>query len=344
MKLMRMVRWNLFLLFCLFIGYSSFAQDSDYLIRTPKVLYINGIYSPYKTLDINARNIYKTINSPYNKKRVTLVTIGNIAGYGGTLIALNAAWYSQYPKSNFHFFNDNAEWLQVDKVGHAYSAYLESVYTHELWRWAGLPRKKRIWIGGLSGMAYQSIIEVLDGFSAEYGFSWGDFAANAFGSGMFISQQLAWDEQKIKFKFSFHHIDYGDAVLNARADMLYGKHEYERFLKDYNAQTLWWSVDVKTLLPKANIPSWIALAVGYGAQGMMGARSNIWKDKNGNVIDRSDIKRYRQWYLSPDIDLSKIKTNKRAVRLLLNALNVFKFPMPSVEFSDGSIKGHWIHF
>ena len=63
---------------------------------------------------------------PYNKKRVRLVTIGNIVGYGGILVGLNAEWYAKYPRSGFHFFNDDAEWLQVDKVGHAYSAYTES--------------------------------------------------------------------------------------------------------------------------------------------------------------------------------------------------------------------------
>ena len=141
---------------------------------------------------------------PYNKKRVKLVASANIIGYASVMIGLNSAWYSKYERSKFHFFNDDAEWLQVDKAGHAYSAYIESAGSYEMWRWAGLPRKQRIWIGGLSGVAYQSIIEILDGFSADYGFSMSDFAANVFGSGLFIAQELAWDDQKIKMKFSFH--------------------------------------------------------------------------------------------------------------------------------------------
>ncbi|MEJ7675999.1 MAG: hypothetical protein WKF59_25695 [Chitinophagaceae bacterium] len=41
---------------------------------------------------------------------------------------------------------------------------------------------------------------------------------------------------------------------------------------------------------------------------MFGARSNIAKDKYGSItFNRSDIKRYRQWFLSPDIDLTKDK-------------------------------------
>ncbi len=125
-----------------------------------------------------------------------MVTAANIVGYGGTLVGLNAIWYAKYPRSGFHFFNDDAEWQQMDKVGHVYSAYTESRATMELWRWAGLSRKKSIWIGGLSGVAYQSIIEVLDGFSSQYGFSPGDFAANIIGSSSFYFTATCLERRK----------------------------------------------------------------------------------------------------------------------------------------------------
>lgn len=282
---------------------------------------------------------------PYNKKRIRQVTAGNIIAYGAVTIGFNSAWYSKYPRSSFHFFNDNEEWLQVDKAGHAYGAYIESFGSYEMWRWTGLSRKKRIWIGGLTGIAYQSIIETLDGFSAEYGWSWGDMGANVFGSGLFIAQELLWDDQRIKLKFSFHKKNYGSPDLDARANSIFGSSESQRFFKDYNAATDWMSFNIKSFFPKTALPGWFSIAVGYGAEGMFGARSNIAKDKNGTVIfDRHDIKRYRQWYLSPDIDLNKIRTKNRTVKLLLSALNAFKFPAPSLEFSNGSIKGHWIHF
>ena len=281
----------------------------------------------------------------YNKKRVKLVTAANILGYGGTLIALNAAWYSKQPRSSFHFFNDNAQWLQIDKAGHIYSAYIESNATMEMWRWAGLERKKRIWIGGLSGVAYQCIIEVLDGFSPDYGFSTGDLAANIVGSAAFISQELAWDEQKIKLKFSFHNKNYGEPDLEKRADDLYGKTAAERFIKDYNAQTYWASANLHSFFPETKLPRWLNISVGYGAEGMFGGRKNIAVDENGNVVfDRTDIKRYRQWYLAPDIDLTKIRTNTKAIKIILFVLNSFKFPSPALEFSNGNFKGHWIAF
>ena len=282
---------------------------------------------------------------PYNKKRIRLVTAANVAVYGGTLIGLNAIWYSKYPRSGFHFFNDDNEWLQVDKVGHIYSAYTESRATMEAWRWAGLSRKKNIWIGGLSGVAYQSIIEVLDGFSAEYGFSPGDFAANILGSGLFISQELAWNDQKIKLKFSFHGKNYDQPDLEKRSDNLYGKTRIERFMKDYNGQTYWLSANIHSFFPETSVPRWINVAVGYGAEGMFGGTQNIAYDKDGHIIfNRTDIPRYRQWYLSPDIDFTKIRSNKKAVKVLLFVLNSFKFPAPALEYSKGSFKAHWIGF
>lgn len=291
----------------------------------------------------NLRDTFRT--NPYRKSRVRLVTAANIVGYGGTLIALNALWYAKYPRSSFHFFNDNNEWLQMDKAGHVYSAYTESRATMEMWRWAGLSRKQSIWIGGLSGVAYQSIIEVLDGFSSQYGFSPGDFTANILGSATFISQELAWNQQKIKLKFSFHRKNYGEPDLNSRADDLYGNSAAERFIKDYNGQTYWASANIQSFFPETKLPRWLNISVGYGAEGMFGGTKNIGYDENGNeIFNRTDIKRYRQWYLSPDIDFSRIKTNKQALKVLFFVLDCFKFPAPTLEFSNGSFKGHWIVF
>ena len=281
---------------------------------------------------------------PYNKKRVQLITAANIAGYGGTMAALYYAWYKDYPQSNFHFFNDNREWLQVDKIGHVYSAYIASYGSMEMWRWAGVSRNHRIWVGGLSGAAYQTVIEVLDGFSAEWGWSWGDFAANVAGSGLLISQELAWNEQRVRLKFSFHNKSYNDPALNMRSDQLFGSSTAERMLKDYNGQTYWLSANLKSFAKKSNLPPWLNIAVGYGADGMFGANENIARKDGVVTFDRRNIKRYRQFYISPDIDLTKIRTKSRALKLAFGVLNAFKFPAPSLEFSGGKVQWNWLHF
>jgi hypothetical protein len=261
------------------------------------------------------------------------------------MVALYAAWYSKYDQTSFHSFNDWPEWQQVDKAGHLYSAYIESMGSMELWRWAGMERKKRIWIGGMSGAAYQTVIEILDGFSKGWGWSWGDFAANMLGSGALVSQELAWNEQRIRLKFSFHGTRHSDATLEKRSDQLFGKSMAERLLKDYNGQTYWASANLRSFFRQSKLPPWLNVSIGYGAEGMFGGRENTGTDDEGNIIfSRPDIPRYRQWYLAPDIDFSKIRTNSKAVRLIFTILNAFKFPAPALELSQGRIKAHFLYF
>lgn len=281
----------------------------------------------------------------FSKKKVRQVTAANIIAYGALTTGLYAAWYSNYPQSGFHTISDLEEWQQIDKIGHVYSAYTAGKVCMEMWRWTGIDRKKRIWIGGLSGVAYQTIIETLDGFSANWGWSWGDFGANVLGSGLLIGQELAWDEQKVQMKFSAHRKIYSDDWLNKRSDDQFGKSLPERILKDYNGQTYWLSTGLKTIFPQSKLPAWLQVSVGTGADGMFGARDNIKLDDQDQVIyDLRQIKRYRQWYLAPDIDLSKIKTRKKGVRLLLNMLNVIKCPAPALEYSQGKLRWHWVLF
>jgi hypothetical protein len=131
-----------------------------------------------------------------------------------------------------------------------------------------------------------------------------------------------------------------------RANSIYGNSLSERLIKDYNGQTYWLSGNLKSFMPQSNLPAWLSVAFGYGAEGMFGAESNIASDNTGNTtFNRGDIARYRQYYISPDIDLTKIKTHSKFLKLAFGALNAFKFPLPSVEYnSRGKFAFHLIHF
>jgi uncharacterized protein YfiM (DUF2279 family) len=339
MKSLVVGRWWLIVILCSNVFF-SFGQDSTNA-RLDSIASAPG----GKRISLDGSNRITNSQQPTtNRKRIRLIAAGNIIAYTGSMTALYQIWYKDYPQTNFHFFNDNNEWLQVDKAGHAYSAYVASRASMEMWRWAGLKRKQRIWIGGMSGAFYQTVIETLDGFSAEWGWSWGDFAANMFGSGLLVSQELAWNEQRISFKFSTHHKSYPPGELSERGNQLFGKSFGERIFKDYNANTLWLSANLKSFFKDSKLPAWLNIAVGYGAEGMYGGVANVWQDKNGNQHSRMDIPRYRQFYLSPDIDLTRIKTRSRPLKIALFVLNSFKFPAPSLEFSQGKLKGNWIHF
>lgn len=282
---------------------------------------------------------------PYNKKRVIAVGTTQAALYGVAMIGLYNSWYRDFPRTSMHSFDDLPEWKGMDKMGHVWSSYMEGKVSMEMWRWTGIERKKRIWLGGLSGFAYQTVIEVLDGYCVDWGWSWSDIAANAIGSGAFIAQELAWDEQKIQIKWSFHRKSYSDPVLDERSDDIFGKGSAARMLKDYNGQTYWLSTGLKNLFPQSRIPAWLQVSVGTGVENVFGARSNVAYDEDGNVkFDRSELKRYRQWYISPDIDLTKIPTRKKGIRFMLNVLNVIKVPAPSLEYGNGKFGFNWISF
>lgn len=265
--------------------------------------------------------------------------------YAGSMFGLYHSWYKNYPQSSFHLFNDMPEWQQMDKLGHVYSAYSMGRYGMELWKQTGISRKKYIWWGGMLGAIHQTSIELLDAYSAEWGWSWGDVGANFLGSGLLIGQELAWNEQRIQMKLSFHNKRYDDADLNARSNLLFGKSTAERTLKDYNGQTYWLSANVHSFFPKSKFPSWLNISVGTGIENTFGARSNVATTQTGNIpFDRSDLPRYRQWYLAPDIDFTRIPTKHKGVRALLFILNSVKFPTPAIEFSQNKFHWHWFYF
>jgi len=321
------------ILLFLFISTHSFSQDS-----LQKGFYTIG---PGKTKKISQQTFYPI------KKRTWLITGTSVIGYGGSLIILNNTWYKNYPHTSFHTFNDSKEWLQVDKLGHGWTAYNTGRASAAAWQWAGLSQKQSVLIGGISSTAYLTLVEFLDAHSSKWGWSWSDMAANLSGSGFFVSQELLWSEQRIQFKFSFHHKDYAEPILNARADDLFGKTWYERMLKDYNAQTYWFSANLKSFFLNSNLPAWLNLAAGYGADGMFGGFENKWNDHGdpGFPIDRTGIPRKRQFYLSPDIDFTKIKTNKKWLRTVFFCLDAFKCPAPALMIdSKGKFRAYALYF
>jgi hypothetical protein len=332
--------------FILFIMKSAPVQNSSSLASHTCALAIlfSLLLSMFPYADTFAQDSLPKTDVKKNG-RIALITAFNVAGYGTSILIFNNQWYKNYPRTSFHTFNDSREWLQMDKLGHVWASYNSGRASAAMWRWAGLSEKKATWIGGLSSTVYLTVIEFLDAHSSKWGWSWADIGANFLGSGLFISQQLGWQEQRFQFKFSFHHKNYSDPILKARADDLYGSSWTERMLKDYNGQTYWLSANLKSFFRQSNLPAWLNVAIGYGAEGMFGGFENKWTDGDpGFPIDRTDIRRYRQWYLAPDIDFSKIKTNSKALRVLFAALDVFKFPAPGLELSNGKLKVNALHF
>ena len=297
-----------YLVFVFLISFSTFSQSKLDLFLTPS-----------DTLNLPRRNaVYIT--------EASLATI--------SLIGLNQLWYANYPRSKFHTLNDNDEWLQMDKMGHVFSSYQIGRIGANVLDWTGETKKNQLIFGATLGFTFLTAVEVFDGFSEEWGFSWGDMVANTAGIGLFVGQELLWQEQRITLKYSFHQTNFA----TQRPDKL-GNGFLEEALKDYNGQTYWLSGNLHSFFKESNIPKWLNVAFGYGADGMITGRD---EPVNNLIISPQ---RKRQYYLSLDVDLTKINTDSRMLKSVFDVLNVIKVPFPTLELdSRGSLKAHFIYF
>ena len=283
-------------------------------------------------------SLEKPKDTPVNKKFLTAVVVSEAAVYAGSFTGLYFLWYKNYPQSSFHFFDDGKEWLQMDKMGHVTSNYYIAKGSYSLLIMSGLSNNKSTLYGALTGLAYQTTIEIFDGFSQEWGFSWGDMLANVAGATLFTTQQLLWKEQRVMMKLSTYRTKYADF----RPDLL-GSNWAESLLKDYNGLTFWLSLNIHSFLPdECRFPRWLNIAVGYGAEGMLGGYGNP-ASHNGKPLP--SYERYRQFYLSTDIDLTRIKTNKKWLKMIFNAIGFIKIPAPTIEFNTKKeVKFHYFYF
>lgn len=257
-----------------------------------------------------------------NKRRLKTVLYSSGITYGVGMFGLNELWYKKEPRSGFHFFNDNREWQQVDKLGHTYTAFNQSLLGVKLMKWSGLPHKKAVLYGGLAGVVFQTPIEFLDAYSSAWGFSWGDVGANLFGASLATTQLYFWSETRITMKYSFCK----SGLADNRPNVL-GENLMQQLLKDYNGQTYWLSANVKSFFPESKLPDWFSVAVGMGAHNMIKAH----KEDNVSL----GYNAHREWYLSPDISFRKVKTKRKGLKAFLWLLDAYKFPFPALKLAEG---------
>lgn len=261
------------------------------------------------------------------------VVVGTAAFYAITLLMLRKQWYKK--KVPFHSFNDNREWLQMDKVGHTATAYCMSRGGYELMRWSGVDERASILTGGLLALLFQTTLEVYDGHAEGWGFSKGDMVANVAGTALFMGQQFGAGQQVVSMKYGFRK-----TIFPPYRPNLLGKTTGQQMLKDYNAQQYWLSVNLASVLPVGpSFPRWLNVDVGYSGSGMTGGHENPPAfDATGNEIK---FERYRQFFLSPDADLSRISTFSPSLQRFIGTAQFFKIPAPSLEFNR--VKGLRFH-
>ncbi len=266
-----------------------------------------------------------------NYKSLRWLMAAEAATYTATVVGLSSAWYQNNDYSRFRIIDDSHEWLQIDKVGHFYTSYQICRASAALYRNTGVSQKQAAIYGAISGFMFLTPIEILDGFQSDYGFSPSDMAANVLGPVAFLGQYALWGEARIQPKWSFRNTN-----LAAIRPELLGRNNTERWLKDYNGQTYWFSANLYSFWPKSKLPKWLNVAVGYGVQDMISAE--IPKSR---LLGYSP---YRQYYLSLDLDFTKIQTKKRWLKTIFLMANSLKIPAPAIEFSRNGVKLHGLYF
>jgi len=269
-----------------------------------------------------------------NTSRRNFVVISEVSLASLSLVGLNALWYSDFERSKFRTIDDFNEWQQLDKVGHVYSAFHLSRLGAESLEWSGASKNNQLVYGSALGLGFLTAVEIFDGFSEEWGFSWSDIGANTLGTTMYVGQELLWDEQRITLKYSFSRT----GLASENPEKL-GENFLKEVFKDYNGQTYWLSFNLKSFFPESKLPDWLNLAIGYGGYGMLTGIN----DPTTGIFGNQD--RFRQYYLSLDVDLTRIHTNSHFLKTLFSLINVLKIPSPAIEFtSKNRLNLYWLHY
>jgi hypothetical protein len=287
------------------------------------------------TLKSYSQESFLNESDTLSAKRVKIVTSLITTNWIAQTTLAYQIWYKDFPKSSFHLFNDSKEWLQMDKVGHFYTANKLSALYSNCYIWTGMKPKKAVILGSILGLASLSTLEILDGFNNEWGFSLSDMAANTLGSLSYASQKLIWNEERFILKFSAHPTQYATLRPN-----VLGSRPAERFFKDYNGQTYWVSFSPFAFSNTSKLPKWLCLSLGYSVDQKIVGNQNSYVDSKTNLFYSAK----REMLLSLDIDFSKLPIKKRWLKVIISQFNYLKIPFPTLIFSNGKMIGKGVYF
>ncbi|MCX7877840.1 MAG: YfiM family protein [Ignavibacteria bacterium] len=267
----------------------------------------------------------KNLQSPLNKKEkeykikpVRMVILGT-AGAGvftAMHIYYSNTWWKDQRKY-FKFAEDGYYARNMDKASHIYTANFFTEASAVAYEWAGMhPKTALIW-GAVTSMAYETYIEVNDGFAPNWGVDWLDMGANIFGALYPFMQRGFEPLQNVNFKWSF------------KPDWLKKKSSGgDDLLDDYTNMTFWLSVNPEIILPRSVTkgkfyPNFLSLALGMSVKNS--------SHKSGST------KAYTEWFLSLDWDIRKLPGKSDFMKKLKKILNFYHFPAPAVRISPSGI-------
>jgi len=242
------------------------------------------------------------------------------ASLAGTIAAIHFYQQSGWWKDNrtsFHFQEDLKYGLNVDKLGHAYGGIAAAYVFRKSFIWAGMDRSEALWWGSGCSLLFQTYVEIEDGFST-WGFDRVDWASDLAGAAYPVVQHYWPPLRNVEMKFSYHP----SPLLNEAGGSGF-KGQKHIMIDDYEGQTIWFSLNVKSVLPAPADrywPDWLWLAAGYGAR------------------DIAANQAYRVYFIALDLDATKIiPQDTPLLRTLSEVINFFHLPLPAVRIVPGAV-------
>jgi len=318
-------------LFILIVGFMFFsshiiAGDNDFPFRLKEKSF---------TLKQNKKNIIplRIINSvrlteyslaapkKYKVNPVKLAVLGGAAL--GAFTAMHIYYANTWWKDSKHYFKfaqDGYYARNIDKASHIYTANVFTEGIAMAFEWTGINPKSALIYGAITSMAYETYIEIYDGFAPNWGFDWVDMGANIFGAAYPFLQRTVPVFEDINFKWSFKPEWIGKKIDNEKTNDL---------LDDYTNMTFWLSVNPEIVFPKSftkakYYPNFLAIALGMSI-------------KNASHTVGGSQNEYTEWYLALDIDVRKLPGKSDFLVKLKKLLNFYHFPTPAVRFSPSGI-------
>ncbi len=292
------------------------------------ILLDNDVYYPNRVLaeSLSGGTKYHPdhLNSLVLKKKYKVsplkMTILGVVGAGvftGLHIYYSNTWWKDQ-RDYFKFAADGYYARNIDKASHIYSANFFTVATSVAYEWTGIAPDKALLYGALTSFAYETYIEINDGFAPNWGFDWGDMGANVFGVVYPFMQNLVKPLRYVNFKWSFKPKWLQKKVSNSQDDLL----------DDYTNMTFWLSVNPMIVMPKSVTkakfyPNFLAFALGMSIQDA----SHVIGSKNAKV----------EWILSLDWDVNQLPGKSDFMKKLKKILNFYHFPAPAVKISPEGI-------
>jgi hypothetical protein len=266
-------------------------------------------------------------------KPLTAIVVGSV--YTGIFVVQHEMQQNTIWKKvgKFHVEEDAQYTMYLDKAGHFFGTYMASYVFSEALMTSGLSYDAASVWGGALGLAYTGYVEVLDGYSVDFGFSPSDFYADIAGASFFVAQHYFPVLQNFTPKFMYAKPSWHGEINRVDADS---------FIDDYSSQIFFMSMNVHNLLPdnmKKYWPEWLELSVGYAVFSIC-APGNDCTKCNGNI---SEPRTEYMWgnqklIISLDYNLAKILPDGPPWwNWLRQSMNMFK--LPSLE-----IGRHSTHF